>query len=226
MGEGVEVVFDKKLAQNYEAWYNTPKGKFVDTLEKEIIAKLCQIKPGQKVLEIGCGTGHFSAYFEELGGEVTGLDISFEMLELAKERGGDLAINFEAGEAYALPFADKSFDLVAMITTLEFISSPQKALAEAFRVSKGRVFLGILNRHSFLAWRRKKSSKKIWQQAKFYALREIKKLLGKDKKVKWRPVLFLPLFNTKIFFKLRLVVEKFLSRLRLPGGAFIGILVK
>jgi len=145
---------------------------------------------------------------------------------LAKERGGDLAINFEAGEAYALPFADKSFDLVAMITTLEFISSPQKALAEAFRVSKGRVFLGILNRHSFLAWRRKKSSKKIWQQAKFYALREIKKLLGKDKKVKWRPVLFLPLFNTKIFFKLRLVVEKFLSRLRLPGGAFIGILVK
>ena len=69
MGEGVEVVFDKKLAQNYEAWYNTPKGKFVDTLEKEIIAKLCQIKPGQKVLEIGCGTGHFSAYFEELGGE-------------------------------------------------------------------------------------------------------------------------------------------------------------
>ena len=143
-------------ADKYEAWYTTAKGRFVDVLEKEVITELCGIRPGDSVLEIGCGTGHFSAYFEELGAKVTGLDTSPDMLRVAKERFGDLKINFEAGEAYSLPFPDSSFDLVAMITVLEFISNPERALEEAFRVSRGRIFLGILNRASYLAWKRKR----------------------------------------------------------------------
>jgi len=212
--------------EELEAWYDTPKGRFTDILEKETISELCKIHRGDKVLEIGCGSGHFSAYFEQLGAQVTGLDTSPDMLRIAKERHGDQKIDFEAGDAYRLPFPDHSFDLVAMITTLEFIASPRKALEEAFRVSRGRVFLGILNRNSFLARKRKRSGKKVWQEAHFYNLKEILELLGKSKKVKWKSVLFLPLLNSEIMFNVRLSFERFLSKLNLPFGAFIGVLAE
>lgn len=210
----------------YESWYATPKGRLVDALEKKLIADLCRVRPGDKVLEIGCGTGHFSAYFKKLGAEVVGLDTSPEMLQVAKDQYGDLKIDFKAGDAYRLPFADNSFDLVAMITTLEFISSPKKALEEAFRVSKGKVFLGILNRNSLLAWKRKRSEKKLWKEAHFYNLKEVADLLGKDKEIKWKGAVYLPLMNSDLGFNLRLDLEKWLSRLQLPFGAFIGILAE
>ncbi|MBU0574443.1 MAG: methyltransferase domain-containing protein [Candidatus Margulisbacteria bacterium] len=211
-------------AKSYEAWYQTPKGTFADVLEKGVIADLCQVKPGDRVLEIGCGTGHFSAYFEELGAQVTGLDTSPEMLKLAKNLPGDLKIDFTRGDAYRLPFADNSFDLVAMITTLEFFSSPKRALKEAFRVSKGKVFLGILNRNSLLARKRMKSEKKVWKEAHFYTFKEVLGLLGQDKKIRWKGVIYLPLLNSGFAFGIRLMLEKLLSALKLPGGAFVGIL--
>lgn len=212
--------------EELEAWYSTPKGRFVDLLEKEVIADLCRVYRGDKVLEIGCGTGHFSAYFKELGAQVTGLDTSPDMLRLAKQRQGDLKIDFAAGDAYKLPFPDNSFDLVAMITVLEFISDPRRALDEAFRVSRGRVFLGILNRSSLLARKRKSSGKKVWQEARFYSLKEVLDLLGKNRKVRRRSVLFLPLINNEILFNARLNLERWLARLGLPAGAFIGFLAE
>lgn len=226
MGWGMGISFAGKIAQSYEAWYATPKGRFVDALEKRVIADLCRVRSGQRVLEIGCGTGHFSAYFEELGAEVVGLDTSPEMLSVAKDLRGDLRVDFSEGDAYHLPFLDGSFDLVAMITTLEFMSSPRKALAEAFRVSKGRVFLGILNRNSLLAWKRKRSGKQPWREARFYSLKEVADLLGVDKEVGWKGTVFLPLVNSDLGFNLRLGLEEFLSGLKLPFGAFVGILAE
>jgi ubiquinone/menaquinone biosynthesis C-methylase UbiE len=222
----MSIRFGVKIAKGYESWYAMPKGRFADALEKKVIADLCMVRPGQKVLEIGCGTGHFTAFFEELGADVVGLDTSPEMLRLAKDLRGDLKVDLSKGDAYHLPFADNSFDLVAMVTTLEFMSSPQKALEEAFRVSQGRVFLGILNRNSLLAWKRKKSGKKVWQEAHFYSLKEVSDLLGKDKEIKWRGVISLPLLNSDLGFNMRLGLEELLSRLRSPFGAFVGILAE
>jgi hypothetical protein len=99
-------------------------------------------------------------------------------------------------------------------------------LEEALRVSKGRIFLGILNRNSFLAWKRKRSKKKVWQEARFYSLNEVMGLLGKDKKIRWQGVLSLPLINSDLAFNIRLGLEELLSRLRSPFGAFIGILAE
>lgn len=213
-------------AEEYEAWYRTAKGRLVDVLEKEVIAELCKIHRGDKVLEIGCGTGHFSDYFEELGAKVTGLDTSPDMLRLAQDKYGGTKVDFTAGDAYRLPFVDGTFDLVAMITTLEFIADPKKALAEAFRVSKRKVFLGILNRNSLLARARKRSGKRVWQEAHFYTLTEVLELLGENKKIKWKSVLFLPLINSNFLFDARLNLERWFSKLNLPFGAFIGLLAE
>ncbi len=213
-------------ANKYEAWYKIPKGRFVDILEKGVISNLCQVGKGDKVLEIGCGTGHFARYFKELGADVTGIDTSPEMLKVARDDSKGIEINFAAGDAYKLPFPDNSFDLVAMITVLEFITNPKQALAEAFRVSRGKVFLGILNRPSLLAWKRKRSSKKVWQEARFYTAKEVLELLGKDKNVRMKSVLFLPLINSNILFNARLNLERWLSKLNLPFGAFVGIVAE
>ena len=221
LGAGMGVDFSPN---EYESWYKTSKGRFVDVLEKRVIRELCGIRRGEKVLEIGCGTGHFSAYFKELGAEVVGLDTSPEMLRVAKDLRGEKKIDFSRGDAYQLPFADNSFDLVAMITTLEFISSPRKALEEASRVSKGGIFLGILNKNSLLARKRKRSGKKVWQGAQFYSLKEIIGLLGKDKHIKWKGVVHLPLINSMFAFNFRLRIEELLSGLHFPFSAFIGVM--
>lgn len=213
-------------AKAYEAWYTLPRGRFVDILEKEVIAKLCEVRPGDKILEIGCGTGHFSAYFKELRAEVTALDTSPDMLYVAKNYYGDLQLDFRAGNAYKLPFADNSFDLVAMITVLEFITNPRQALREAFRVSKNKVFLGFLNQNSLLAQKRKKTKKKIWQEAYFYTFKEMVGLLGEERKIKWKSVLMLPLLNSGFLFDARLNLERWISKLNLPFGAFVGILAE
>lgn len=212
--------------QEYELWYFTPKGRLVDALEKEVIAELTQVHRGDKVLEIGCGTGHFCSFFQKQGAQVTGIDSSSKMIEAARKLYGDKGIEFEEALAEKLPFADRSFELVCLITALEFLKDPREALEEAFRVSKDKVFLGILNRRSLLAWQRKKSGKKTWQEAHFYSLKEVLNFLGKDKRIAWRGTLYLPLINSEWGFKVRLNLEKWFSKLKLPGAAFIGILAE
>ena len=113
-----------------------------------------------------------------------------------------------------------------MITVLEFISNPRQAIREAFRVSNGRVFFGMLNQKSFLAWKRKRTSKRVWREAYFYNLKEILRLLGKERGVKYKNVLYFPLINSSLFFDFRLKLERLVSKLNLPYGAFVGILAE
>lgn len=216
--------FRGSIAKTYENWFSTPRGRLADRLEKKIISDLVKVRPGDKILDVGCGTGHFSVFFKSLGAEVAGLDPSAEMLEQAPSLYRDKEVKFMEGSAYRLPFPDRSFDLVTMITVLELLEEPKKAIEEAFRVSKGKVFLGILNRDSLLARQRKKEGKKIWQQVRFFTLPEVRGLLGKEVGVRWKGSLYLPLLNTEKGFSFRLGLETQLSDLKLPYGGFIGIL--
>lgn len=218
--------FRGAIASGYEAWFSTIRGRYADRLEKKVIADLVKIRPGDKVLDVGCGTGHFSVYFKSMGGEVTGLEPAPEMLAEAKKLYGDRGIKFMQGNAQALPFADRSFDLVTMITVLELLDDPKKALDEAFRVSKGKIFLGILNRESIINRQRQKANEGIWRQVHFYTLPEIKAFLGSEVKIKWEGTLHFPMAKTERGLNFRLNIENWLSRFKLPCGAFIGILAE
>ena len=70
----MKVVFDEKIAPYYEAWFETEEGRHADELEKALLSDLLDDlgEPG-RVLEVGCGTGHFSRWFATLGWEVAGL---------------------------------------------------------------------------------------------------------------------------------------------------------
>ena len=80
-----DVAFDERVAAHYEAWYETLEGQRADGLEKGV---LCWLLPGfpraGSVLEVGCGTGHFSRWLRCHGLATVGLDLSPAMLAEAR----------------------------------------------------------------------------------------------------------------------------------------------
>ncbi|MBE9593183.1 MAG: class I SAM-dependent methyltransferase, partial [Proteobacteria bacterium] len=115
-----------------------------DRLSSDLIIGLVRPKRGERVLDIGCGTGNHLLLFYRLGLDVTGLDASPYMLDIAKSRLGNKA-SFKIGSAEDLPFEDNEFDITTLIITLEFLDNPLEALREAGRVTKSKVFIGVLN---------------------------------------------------------------------------------
>ncbi len=202
---------DPALATNYEAWYETV-GRRADRLEKALLRRLLAGFPqARSVLEVGCGTGHFTRWLGTQNLQVIGLDLSPAMLREAIRLGSPPCVR---GSALALPFPNSAFDLAVLITTLEFIPDPVQALAEAIRVSRYGLILGVLNRQSLLTWRLKRSGEPLWQAARFFTPAELADLArlaaGRRLKVDWRTTLW-PLWSGDCL---------------LPWGGFIGMAVK
>jgi ubiquinone/menaquinone biosynthesis C-methylase UbiE len=159
------------VAQRYEDWYRTPQGRRYDALEKELLASLLEPAGDRRLLEIGCGTGHFTRWFQGLGWCAWGLDAEERMLSWARSHSsGDII--YCRGDAQRLPFADGRFDVCALVTTLESTAWPEQALREALRVSRRAVLLGVLNAVSLLALRRRLRAlvrPTIFSRTRFYS---------------------------------------------------------
>lgn len=137
-------VFDQKLAMLYGAWEKSPEGLLVDRLSTELIIHLLRPQRGERILDVGCGSGNHLLLFHRLGLDVTGLDASPYMLDIARSRLGN-KVTLKMGRAEDLPFEDNEFDAASLIITLEFLDDPLAALKEVGRVTKHRVFVGVLN---------------------------------------------------------------------------------
>ncbi len=98
------------------------------------------VKPGQALLDVGCGGGHLvETLARAVGpeGRAVGLDASGGQLSAARARCEDLpAAEFVEGDATAMTFADAAFDGLASIQTLEYVADVEAALAETRRVLK------------------------------------------------------------------------------------------
>ncbi len=142
--------FDKTAAR-YDLWYRTPRGARYDQAEKRAIDDLLpSASDGGTLLEIGCGTGHFSQHFASRGFAVTGMDISKPMIAVARQK-NIRSSTFELADAEHLPLADERFDVAVAITVLEFVCDPARVVSEMARCVKkpgGTLILGALNRLS------------------------------------------------------------------------------
>ncbi len=195
-------------------------------MRNRLMCRMLSPLKGQTVLDIGCGTGDGLLALSEAGLQVTGLDPSAHMLEFASQKMGSQA-DLHRGVAEDLPFDDNAFTYACLSDTLEFAENPLKAMEEAFRVAKDKVFIGILNRHSLRAsWLRtvRLFTRNIWSNANFFTLWQIKDMtrsLVGNVPFSWRsanlfPIPFGRLFRKTGYFEL---VSKN------PFSPFIGMTV-
>jgi ubiquinone/menaquinone biosynthesis C-methylase UbiE len=167
----------KKVAHEYDSYYTTEQGKEIDALEKQAIQDLINpIIPG-KLLEIGCGTGHWTSFFSQQGFQVTATDISEAMLQQIRAKSLPNVKLFNA-DVLQLPFPDDHFDQVAVITALEFCGNIPQAMSEIKRVLKpdGWLIAGCLNADSTLG--KIKNQDPVYKHGDFMTQSILKKQLS------------------------------------------------
>jgi len=108
---------------------------------------------GGRLLEIGSGTGNLLCEATGIFDEMVGVDIAMRWLQLSRRRFIDRGIPTPAlvcCNAEHLPFPPQRFDLAAMVSTLEFVRDPGRALRELARVldDSGRALVNTVNRFS------------------------------------------------------------------------------
>lgn len=135
--------------EQYDAWYETPRGAWIGGVERRLLVDLLVPRKGESVLDVGCGTGYFTRGLAEDAtvAWAAGADLDSAMVRFAAVRG---KAAYLVADAARLPFADRSFDLVISVTALCFMPDERRALAEMLRVARRRVALGLLNRRSLL----------------------------------------------------------------------------
>ncbi len=151
----------EKYVEDYDEWFN----KNYDWYDAELNAIRCFIPEAKlKGMEVGVGTGRFA---QPLGINLA-IEPSMQMLKKAKQRGiqGCLAV------AEALPFSDKVFDFVLMVTTICFIDNVKQSFQEVYRVLKpeGFFLVGFVDKESKLGqhYLKKKKQSRFYQEATFF----------------------------------------------------------
>ena len=133
----------------YDAWYDTARGRWIGVAEFRLLSRLLQARPGDTLLDVGCGTGWFTRRFAEEGLLASGLDPNPDWLAFAQIKGPP-ATRWILGDARALPFPDRRFDRVVSVAALCIVEYERQAVAEIVRVTRRRFAIDWLNRMSLL----------------------------------------------------------------------------
>ena len=121
--------------------FGGPVGQLVGAREADAIAHFAGPISGRTVLDVGTGTGRIAMFLAQAGAAVTGVDASEEMLKVGRERAAEqhADVHFVAGDAHALTFPDRSFDVVVCSRVLMHTPRWQICVKEMCRVARSRV---------------------------------------------------------------------------------------
>jgi SAM-dependent methyltransferase len=203
----------------YDDWYQTPRGRWIGETEYRLLHTLLAPAPGERLLDVGCGTGYFSRRFARSGNTVTGIDSDPAMLAFARWH-AVAKEQYLTGDARALPFPDRSFDLGLSVTALCFIPEQRQALAEILRVTRRRFAIGLLNRHSLLYLQKGRGGGRgAYRGAHWHTAAEVRALFTglPVKNLTLRTAVLIPTGGPLARLSERLLGE------RIPGGAFLVV---
>ena len=134
------------MAEDYHEylreWFDRLAGNY-DRLEvllgrvRPVVVELAAPGRGSRVLDAATGTGNQALAFAERGCEVTGIDLSHKMIEVARSKNTYVNAGFQVGDAAAMPFSDDSFDISTISFALHDMPRPMReaVLDEIIRVT-------------------------------------------------------------------------------------------
>ena len=133
----------KQIKERYDLTADVYDKRYKDIQFEKFRLLLQDVSLSGNILDHGCGTGLLKEFLDI---PLFGIDLSFEMLKKAKQR-GELVVQ---GDLEQLPFKDNSFDNVLSFTALQNIEHPELALDELKRITKDKTILTYLDKFDFM----------------------------------------------------------------------------
>src|SRR5512147_729932 len=147
---------DERLKEEFNRWAEAGEGEKMERHHLDIVEKTIRhmgLRPGERVLDLGCGTGWATRLLARLVadgpagfGQVIGLDVSDEMIRRAREQSQEFDnVMYVWGPADKIPWEENYFDKMLSVESFYYYPDQDRALAELFRVMAphGRLFILI-----------------------------------------------------------------------------------
>lgn len=135
-------------------WYNELLEEGKDTYQEKIVKpnllRILNLKPGEEILDVGCGQGYFARILGSLGATVVGLDAGAELIKIAKQMSGKNETYLVGNAEKMTQLAGNRFHATICVLALQNMKNLQAAVGEMARVLKpgGRAVL-VLNHPAF-----------------------------------------------------------------------------
>jgi SAM-dependent methyltransferase len=121
-----------------QGWAHFAPLEAVTTPSAALLVKFARVRPGQRVLDVGCGTGVAAITAARLDADVYGVDLTPQLLQCARENSAiaETRVDWREGDAEQLPYEDAGFDVVLSQFGHMFAPRPEMATREMLRVLK------------------------------------------------------------------------------------------
>jgi 2-polyprenyl-3-methyl-5-hydroxy-6-metoxy-1,4-benzoquinol methylase len=145
---------DPETARTFDAQrFGGPIGDLVASTQAQVLARLIGAINDRTILDVGAGTGRAALLLARGGAHVTAVDASNEMLAVARRRAAEegVAVRFVVGDAHALDFPDRSFDVAVSLRVIMHTREWRQCIAELCRVADRLIIIDYPSARSFAA---------------------------------------------------------------------------